>query len=83
MEQEILYHNPEPANGRVSDVEVESVMKMLMAYQKARAEGVGQPNPELDVNTISLLTPLCCFRCTIMHMDAHHIITCSILNIEI
>ena len=50
MEQEIRYRDAEPGGGGVSDPEVESVMKMLMAYRKARAEGVGQPNPELDVN---------------------------------
>lgn len=49
---EVHYRDPEPAGGGVSDAEVESVMKMLMAYQKARAEGVGQPNPELDVNSL-------------------------------
>jgi len=53
---EVHYRDPEPAVG-VSDAEVESVMKMLMAYQKARAEGVGQPNPELDVNSLLKSSP--------------------------
>lgn len=48
MDQEVRYRHPGPAGEGVSNVEVENVMKMLMAYQKARAEGIGQPNPELD-----------------------------------
>lgn len=50
MDQEVRYRHPGPAGEGVSNVEVENVMKMLMAYQKARAEGIGQPNPELDVS---------------------------------
>lgn len=41
--------NVEESKGRVSDEEVESVMKLLVTYQKARAEGIAPPNPELDV----------------------------------
>lgn len=55
---DVRYRDPDPAaGGGVSDAEVESVMKMLMAYQKARAEGIGQPNPELDVNFVLRLLP--------------------------
>jgi len=41
--------NLEESKDRVSDEEVESVMKLLVTYQKARAEGIAPPNPELDV----------------------------------
>lgn len=41
--------NVKESKGQVSDAEVESVMKLLVTYQKARAEGIAPPNPELDV----------------------------------
>ena len=64
MDHKICYRNLEPQGGGVSDIEVDSVMKMLMAYQKAQAEGVGQPNPELDVNPqLYLLAISHCFQC--------------------
>lgn len=64
---EVRYRDAEPAGGGVSDAEVESVMKMLMAYQKARAEGVGQPNPELDVNSLLHLLSIQILGQTISH----------------
>lgn len=47
--------NVEEFKGRVSDAEVESVMKLLVTYQKARAEGIAPPNPELDVRPHSII----------------------------
>ena len=53
---EVDYRDPKLANG-VSDAEVESVMEMLMAHQRARAEGVGQPNPQRYVNSLLKSSP--------------------------
>ena len=47
--------NVEESKGQVSDAEVESVMKLLVTYQKARAEGIAPPNPELDVRPHSII----------------------------
>ena len=47
--------NVEESKGQVSDEEVESVMKLLVTYQKARAEGIAPPNPELDVRPHSII----------------------------
>lgn len=62
MGKEVRYkrseeEEPTSANecqGRVSDAEVESVMKLLVTYQKARSEGIAPPNPELDVRPRSI-----------------------------
>ena len=54
MENNLLMTGAKPESQGVSDVEVESVMKLLIAYQKARSEGVAPPNPDLEVHTLSL-----------------------------
>ena len=64
--------NVEESKGQVSDAEVESVMKLLVTYQKARAEGIAPPNPELDVRPHSIIK-VCGFwrfHCSIFFNDS-------------